>query len=120
MPEKLCGERIDTLTRQLSGLKARREELTDDEDHATGATLTDDDIDQLQAEVERTIRDGDPPTKKALMQALVSEIRVDGRDRILPTYLFPAGVAPPAGSVLPGGRKSNPAATITGEPISLR
>jgi hypothetical protein len=42
MPETLCGERIDTLSRQLSGLKARREELTDDEADATGAILTDD------------------------------------------------------------------------------
>jgi hypothetical protein len=29
MPEKLCGERIDAFSRQLTGLKARREELTD-------------------------------------------------------------------------------------------
>lgn len=103
MPEKLCGERIDTLSRQRSGLKARREELTDDEAEATGALSTDDDIDKLQAEVEQTIRDGDPPMRKALMRALVGEIRVDRRDRILPTYLLPAGVAPPAGSVPPGG-----------------
>ncbi len=34
MPEQLCGQRIDTLSRQLSGLKARREELTDDRQDA--------------------------------------------------------------------------------------
>ena len=70
---------------------------------ATGAILTDDDIHKLQAAIEQTIRDGDPPTRKALMQALVGEIQVEGRDRISPTYMLPAGVAPPTGSVPPGG-----------------
>lgn len=103
MPEKLCGERIDALSRQLSGLKSRREELTDDRQD-TDTTPTDDDIAALQAEVAQTIRDGDAPTRKALLQALIGEIRVEGRDQIRPSYCLPAvRVAPPGGSVPPGG-----------------
>lgn len=99
MPEQLCGQRIDTLSRQLSGLKARREELTDDRQDAD-TVLTDHDIAALQAEVAQTIRDGDAPTRKALLQALVGEIRVEGRDQIRPSYCLPAvRVAPPGGSV---------------------
>lgn len=103
MPEKLCGERIDALSRQLSGLRSRREELTDDRQDAD-TVLTDDDIAALQAEVAQTIRDGDAATRKALLQALVGEIRVEGRDHIRPSYCLPAvRVAPPGGSVPPGG-----------------
>lgn len=54
----------------------------------------------LQAEVAQTIRDGDAPTRKALLQALIGEIRVEGRDQIRPSYCLPAvRVAPPGGSV---------------------
>jgi hypothetical protein len=103
MPEQQCGQRIDALSRQLTGLKARREEVTADEADAEATVLTDDDIADFQNEMVQTIRDGDPPAQKALLHALVGEIRVAGRDRILPTYLLPAGVRIPAGSVPPGG-----------------
>lgn len=89
---------MQAFSRQLTGRRARREELTDNRQDADTA-LTDEDIAALQAEVAQTIRDGDAPTRKALLQALVGEIRVEGRGRILPTYCLPAGVAPPAGSV---------------------
>lgn len=54
------------------------------------------------------------------MRALVAEIRVESRQRIQPTYCLPAvRVAPPGGSVLPTGRKSNPVVRLAGETISL-
>lgn len=84
-------------------VSAQFEELTDDRQDAD-TVLTDDDIAALQAEVAQTIRDGDAPTRKALLQALVGEIRVEGRDQIQPSYCLPAvRVAPPGRSVPPGG-----------------
>jgi hypothetical protein len=44
MPEQQCGQRIDTLSRQLTALRARREELTADAADAHDTLLTDADI----------------------------------------------------------------------------
>jgi hypothetical protein len=46
------------------------------------------------------IADGDPPARKALLQALVQEIRVVSRAEIYPFFNLPV-VRPPYGSVPP-------------------
>ena len=46
--------------------------------------------------------DGDPPARKALLQALVQEIRVVSRAEIYPFFNLPV-VRPPYGSVPPAG-----------------
>jgi hypothetical protein len=56
----------------------------------------------LQAHAARVIADGDPPGQKALLQALVHEIRVVSRDKIYPFFNVPV-VRPPDGSVPPPG-----------------
>jgi hypothetical protein len=48
------------------------------------------------------IEGGDPPTRKALLQSLVDEIRVVSRAEIYPSFSLPA-VRPPQGSVPPAG-----------------
>jgi site-specific DNA recombinase len=101
MPEKACAPRIADLTKRLSELQARREELAADAND-TPEPLSDDDLHALQAHVAEEIADGDPSARKALLQALVDEIRVQSRDEIYPFFTLPT-VRPPYGSVRPGG-----------------
>jgi site-specific DNA recombinase len=96
MPEAACAKRIDELSRQITGLQARRDELALDDTEPE--PLTDADLDALQAEVGEVIRNGDPPARKALLQALIDEIRVESRAAIHPTFALPA-VRPPGGLV---------------------
>jgi site-specific DNA recombinase len=100
MPEQLCGRRISKLTEKLSQLEARREELAVDVDDPE--PLSDQDLAALQAHVRQVIEAGDPAQQKALLQALVDEIRVVSRAEIYPFFSLPA-VRPPYGSVPPAG-----------------
>ena len=64
--------------------------------------LSDDDLELLQAQVREVIEGGDPPTRKALLQSMVDEIRVVSRAEIYPSFSLPAvrplgGSAPRAG-----------------------
>jgi site-specific DNA recombinase len=97
MPERACAPRIAELSERLEALAARRQELAIDEPEQA-EPLTDDDLRALQAHVRDVIETGDPPARKALLQALVAEIRVVSRQVIYPTFNLPA-VRPPVGSV---------------------
>ena len=55
------------------------------EDGEAPEPLGDDDLRTLQSHVREVIETGDPPARKALLQALVHEIRVVSRDEINPT-----------------------------------
>jgi site-specific DNA recombinase len=101
MPEQACAPRIANLTKRLSELQARRDELAADSAD-TPEPLSEDDLHALQAHVAQVIADGDPSARKALLQALVDEVRVQSRDEIYPFFTLPA-VRPPYGSVRPAG-----------------
>jgi hypothetical protein len=100
MPEQACGARIDELSRQITGLQARRDELAHDDTRPD--PLTDADIRELQAKVSKTFHNGDPPSRKALLQALIDEIKVVTPGEIHPIFVLPT-VRPPGGSVELGG-----------------
>ncbi|HET7870025.1 MAG TPA: hypothetical protein VFM85_06875, partial [Actinomycetota bacterium] len=57
---------------------------------------------ELVEDIERALRDGAPPERKAVMQAVVAEVRVRDRDHIQPVFRVPV-FGPPYGSVPPGG-----------------
>ena len=101
MPEQACAPRIAKLTRRLSELEARRAELTADQDDGP-EPLSHDDLHALQAHVHEVIQNGDKPARKALLQALLEEIRVVSRAEIYPFFSLPV-VRPPYGSVPPRG-----------------
>ena len=101
MFEQACAPRIANLTKRLSELQGHRDELAADADD-TPEPLGDDDLHALQAHVAQVIADGDPSARKALLQALVDEIRVESRDEIYPFFTLPT-VRPPYGSVPPAG-----------------
>ncbi len=62
--------------------------------------LTDDDLHALQTHVADVIDRGEPSGRKAMLQALVDEIRVASRGEIYPFFTLPL-VRPPYGSVRP-------------------
>ncbi len=97
MPESACGPRIDELSGRLRGLQARHEELSAEEP-GEREPLGADDLELLQAQVREVIEGGDPPTRKALLQSLVDEIRVVSRAEIYPSFSLPA-VRPPQESL---------------------
>ena len=99
MPERACAPRIAELTRRLSELEARRAELAADTQESP-EPLSDQDLHALQAHVRQVIEHGDPPARKALLQTLVDEIRVNSRTEIYPFFKVPT-VRPPHGSVRP-------------------
>jgi site-specific DNA recombinase len=101
MPESACGARIKQLTSKLQGLEGRRQELEAQHDQAP-PPLGKDDLAMLKTHVREVIEHGDPPTRKALLQALIHEIRVTDRSEIHPVFSLPA-VRPPSGSVPPPG-----------------
>ncbi len=100
MPEQACAPRIAQLTQRLSELEAHRTELAIDNHDEDPEPLTNDDLHTLQTHVADVIADGDPPGRKALLQALVQEIRVASRTEIHPFFYLPV-VRPPHGSVPP-------------------
>ncbi|HUZ89483.1 MAG TPA: hypothetical protein VMU49_06615 [Candidatus Acidoferrales bacterium] len=65
--------------------------------------------------------EGTAGQRKALLQALVAEIRVgESRDAIFPTYRLPAGpVRVMSGVVGRTFRNANPAIALVGKPIGL-
>jgi site-specific DNA recombinase len=95
-----CAPRIKELQAQKHGLEAHREQLSLDDVEAP-ESLSEDELLALAADVAEIMQNGDDRQKKALFQALVSEIRVVGRDEIYPSFQIP--VRPPSGSVAPGG-----------------
>jgi site-specific DNA recombinase len=95
MPESACGPRIDELSGKLRGLEARRAELAAEEPEGH-QPLSDEDLALLVGHVREVIDGGDPPTRKALLQSLVEEIRVVSRSEIYPSFLLPV-VRPPQG-----------------------
>jgi len=101
MSERTCGPRIEELGRRMAELSARREELAVEPEEEP-EPLSDDDLQALQAQVRDVIESGDPPQRKALLQALVEEIRVESRQAIYPFFSLPA-VRPPCGSARPTG-----------------
>jgi hypothetical protein len=105
------------LSGKLRGLEARREELAAEEPDRR-EPLSDEDLALLVAQVREVIDGGDPPTRKALLQSLVEEIRVVSRSEIYPSFLSPA-VRPPQGSVPPGGLEP-PTRCLEGSPVHRR
>jgi site-specific DNA recombinase len=99
LDSRVCGARLEELTRKREGIEARRAELayaTEDEPEPR----TDAELGELAAHVREVIKEGETRQQKALLQALVAEIRVAGREAIYPSFFVPA-VRPPNGSVRP-------------------
>jgi hypothetical protein len=91
----------------MRDLRARREDLAVAVQQAAASAPDTDEIAEMRHHIEKAVTDGAVPARKALLQALVHEIRVEGRDRVVPWFRVPGGADPKVGALArsapPGG-----------------
>ena len=89
MTEKVCAPRLSALSEKLGQLQGRRAELLAMIEPEAPASIGALQLQQVRTEAERILSDGPLPQRKALLQELVAEIRVEGRDSITPVFRVP-------------------------------
>lgn len=93
LPEDQCGARIRNLGAKTAELRDRRAQLTGALDASVPQPPTAEELDALRVDLSQGLQTGTDADRKALMQKLVNEIRVEGRDHIKPTFKVPCGTA---------------------------
>ena len=88
-PRRLSG-RMDELEHRLAELRMQRETLQEELAEKSIIAPTSTDLGAVTTAITDAMDNGNPSQRKALMQQLVSEIRVDSRSAIFPTYRLPA------------------------------
>jgi site-specific DNA recombinase len=102
MPEARCAERVNALGDRLVELRARRVELAALVAAPAPQAQSDETLALLRGHIDRVMKNGDEAQRKAVMQALVQEVRVVSRDEILPTFYVPED-SDPAKVLMPDG-----------------
>ncbi|HVD00401.1 MAG TPA: recombinase family protein [Candidatus Dormibacteraeota bacterium] len=83
--------RIEAIEEKLAGLRRRREELAETIEAEAVHLPTPADLSDAEDAIREAMAGGTAGQRKALLQALVAEIRVESRHAIFPTYRLPAG-----------------------------
>ncbi|MHB1585469.1 MAG: hypothetical protein ACYC0E_17170, partial [Acidimicrobiales bacterium] len=91
LSEAQCGKRLELLASKVRDLRQRREELRAAMEHASAQAPDADEIAEMRHHIEKALTGGAVPARKALLQALVHEIRVEGRERVVPWFHVPGG-----------------------------
>jgi site-specific DNA recombinase len=86
---RLAG-RMEELEQRLAELRTQREKLRDELADISITPPTASDLRSVIGAIADAMDNGMPSQRKALMQQLVSEIRVESRSEIFPTYRLPA------------------------------
>jgi site-specific DNA recombinase len=94
LTEVQCGKRLEGLATKVRGLRVRREELFASMEHAKATAPDAGEIAAMRHHIEHALTDGSIPARKALLHALVHEIRVEGRDGVVPWFRVPGGADP--------------------------
>jgi site-specific DNA recombinase len=90
LPESQCGERVRSLGKKVAELRMRKEELFTAIQDCPQASIRDVDLEALRVDIAELLDDdGDVATRKAALQVLVQEIRVDSREAITPYFRVP-------------------------------
>jgi hypothetical protein len=89
MDEDLCRPRIEALTERLRALRARNSELAAaiEDEELTGPSP--EELDALRARIRGAIDHGPVTLRKAVLQELVAEVRIESRRVIRPTFRLP-------------------------------
>jgi site-specific DNA recombinase len=100
MVENQCASRIQALSERLQGLKGRQLELSDAIESQPVMGPTPAALEALRDTIRTSIASGPDTQRKALLQDLVAEVRVQSRRAIVPVFRLPLkGPAEPAGAV---------------------
>jgi hypothetical protein len=94
--------RIEELSAELTSLEARRSELAEEISESEPTVPDPAELAELVGDIERALSDGELSERKAVMQAVVAEIRVRDRGQIQPVFRVPI-FGPPYGLVPPAG-----------------
>jgi site-specific DNA recombinase len=91
MSEERCASRIEALGERLRELKGRQLELSDaiEEQRVLGPST--EELAAIRDKVRHVISSGPDCERKALMQDMVSEVRVRSRRSIVPVFRLPYG-----------------------------
>jgi site-specific DNA recombinase len=100
--EEVCTRRIEELSAELTSLEARRSDLAEEASESQPGVPDPAQLGELVEDIERALRDGALPERKAVMQAVVAEVRVRDRGHIQPVFRVPV-FGPPYRSVPPAG-----------------
>ena len=90
MPERLCAPRIESMTEKLAQLRNREAELVARVESEPRIRVTRDQLGDLLGLVRAVLGEGLAPEVKALLHALVAEVRVQSRRAIQPVFRVPS------------------------------
>lgn len=91
MPESVCGPRLSDLAATVARLRHRESELTElFESPHEGPT--EEEIIAMRTQIRQAFANGNPATKKNLVQNLVAEVRITGPRRIQPVFRVPTSM----------------------------
>ena len=120
MPERLCAPRIESLSQKLAQLRTREAELVAAVECEPDLDVTREQLGDLVGRVRTVLAEGHAAQVKALLHALVAEVRVQSRRAIQPLFLVPtSGVRILDGLVDLSSHNANPPGVFDGEPIPL-
>ena len=111
LSEAQCGKRLEGLAAKVRDLRERREELVAPMELASARAPDAGEIAAMRRHIVQAFTDGAVPARKALLQALVHEIRVEGRDRVVPWFRVPGGADPKVRALARSARSSRLAMT---------
>jgi site-specific DNA recombinase len=105
MPEDLCRPRIERLAERLRSLRAHQAELTASIEEGGQVTAPGiEEVERLRDRIREALLNGPVVRRKAVLQELVAEVRVESRSCIRPTFRLPlAGVRELSQMVRPEG-----------------
>jgi site-specific DNA recombinase len=108
LSESQCGKRLEGIAAKVRDLRERREELLAAIEHANATAPDIDEIAAMRRHIEQALTNGSVPARKALLQALVHEIRVEGRDRVVPWFRVPGSAEPKVRALAHGRPRQEP------------
>ena len=93
MPEELCGPRVRALNERAGRLQERLAELVTQRENATLTAPEPDVLAAVRQELVEAVARGSRRHLKALIAALVHEVRVEGPNAVRPVFKIPDGAA---------------------------
>lgn len=107
MSASVCGESVKDLSGRATTLRNKREKLADLQHQAEIANPPSPaELQVLRDQIAEALSDGAPAVVKALLQALIHEIRVDSRNSIQPVFRVPLGTAIPGSNAVRAASRS--------------
>jgi hypothetical protein len=127
MAEGLCAPRVESLGENLRGLKARQLELSDAIEEQQILRPNPEQLVAIGNRIRGCIKSGPDGQRKALLQDMVAEIRVQSREAIVPVFRVPLREGPQEDRAVrhlfrlvgPMAQHKNRAAEIQALPINL-